>query len=118
EGSDQVLSQLVVDANLAANRCVDLREQRRGNVDERDAAQVGGGSEAGDVTDDPSAERDEGRGTVGVRTDERVVDSRYGAEVLRALAVRDKNGLSRGNRPSRPLPVELPDERARHDEAP
>ena len=61
ERADQVLAERVVDADLAADRAVHLREQRRRHVHERDAAQVGRGGEPGHVADDAAAERDERR---------------------------------------------------------
>ena len=70
EGADQVLAERVVHADLAADRAVHLREQRRRHVDERDAAQVGRRREAGHVADDAAAEGDERRRAVGVRADQ------------------------------------------------
>ena len=46
ECADQVLSQRVVHADLAADRAVHLRQQRRRDMHERDAAQKRGGRES------------------------------------------------------------------------
>ena len=62
ERADQVLAQRVVDADLAADRAVDLRQQRRRHLDDRDAAQIGRRREAGDVADDAAADGDERAG--------------------------------------------------------
>ena len=61
ERADQVLAERMVDADLAADGAVDLREQRRRHVDERDAAQVGGRGESGHVADDAAADGDDRR---------------------------------------------------------
>ena len=93
EGADQVLAERMVDADLAADRAVHLRQQRRRHVHERDAAQVGRRGEARHVADDAAAERDERRRAIGVRADQRVVDARDGRELLVALAVGDEDRL-------------------------
>ena len=49
--ADQVLALRMVDADLAADRAVDLREQRRRHLDDGDAAQVRRRGEAGDVAE-------------------------------------------------------------------
>ena len=117
EGADQVLAERVVDAHLAADGAVHLRQQRRRHVHERDAAQVGRGGEAGHVADDAAAEGDERGRAVGVRADERVVDAR---DRLRAVLKRSPSGTRIGSSTPAALSraaVEPPDERARHDEA-
>ena len=59
ERADHVLAARVVDAGLAADRGVDLREQRGRHLHEVDAALVAGGGEAGHVADHAAAERDD-----------------------------------------------------------
>ena len=44
--ADQVLAERVIDAGLAADRAVDLRQQRRRHVHDRHAAQIRRGREA------------------------------------------------------------------------
>ena len=95
---------------------VDLRQQRRRHVHERDAAQVAGRGEAGHVADDAAAEGDERRGAIGVGADERIVDARDRLQLLEALAVRHEDRLAEAGA-DQPCAVEPPDERARHDEA-
>ena len=87
-------------------------------MDQRDAAEVGGGGEARHVADHAAPEGDERRGTVGVRTDERVVDACDRREPFVALAVRHQNRLLDAGRARKPLAVQPPDEWTRDHEAP
>ena len=59
ERADEVLRRRQVDAGLAADRRVHLTHERRRHGDPREAAQVRGGREAGDVGGTAAAERDE-----------------------------------------------------------
>ena len=59
EGADEVLALRRVDRGLAADRAVDLRQQRRRHLHEIDAAQQRRRGKAGDIADDAAAERDE-----------------------------------------------------------
>ena len=58
EGADEVLAGRMVDAGLAADAGVDLRQQRGRHLHERHAAHEGRGGEAGQVADDAAAEGD------------------------------------------------------------
>ena len=62
--ADQVLAERMVDAGLAADGAVDLREQRRRDLHDRNAAQVGGRGKAGRVAHDPAAERHDAAGAI------------------------------------------------------
>src|SRR6185295_15135591 len=104
-------------ADLAADRAVHLGQQRRRNVDERDAAQVRGRRIAGHVADDAAAERDQRRAAVGGRLHERVVDARDGRQLLGAFAVRHEDRLDLFRAAREALAVQPPHERARDDEA-
>ncbi len=64
ERADQVLAAWVVDARLAADGGVDLRQQRGGQLDDGQAAQQRRRREAAEVADDAAAERDERRPTL------------------------------------------------------
>ena len=75
ERADQVLAERMVDADLAADRAVHLREQRRRHMHQRDAPQVGRRREARHVADHAAAEGDERGRAIGVRADERIVDA-------------------------------------------
>ena len=108
----------MVDADLAADRAVDLREQRRRHVDERDAAQVGRRREAGHVADHAAAEGDHRRRAVGAGADQRVVDAGDGRELLEPLAVGHEDRLLDRDRARQLRAVQPPDQRARDDEAP
>jgi hypothetical protein len=59
EAADQVLAGPRVDARLAADRGIDLGQERRRNLDEVDAAQQNRGGETGQVADHPAAQRDQ-----------------------------------------------------------
>ena len=63
--ADKVLTLGEVDAGLAADRGVHLREQRRGYLDNVDPAHVDGGQETSDVAGDTSAERHDAGCAVG-----------------------------------------------------
>ena len=65
EGADEVLAGREVHADLAADRRVDLRQQRRRHLDERDAAQEGRGREARHVADDAAPDGHDDRPAVG-----------------------------------------------------
>src|SRR5690606_23641527 len=56
EGAEQVLAVRRIDAGLAADRAVDLRQQRGRELDEIHAAPGNGGGEAGEVADHPAPE--------------------------------------------------------------
>ena len=65
KGADQVLAERQVHADLAADRAVHLREKRRRDLHERDAAQERGGRKARGVADDAAADRDERAAAIG-----------------------------------------------------
>ena len=89
ERADQVLALRVVHRGLAADRGVDLRQQRGGHLHDREAAQQRGGREAAEVADDAAAERDERRPALDARLEQAIVDEREPGEALVLLAVRD-----------------------------
>ena len=113
--ADQVLAQRVVDAHLAADGAVHLRQQRRGHLHQRDAAQEAGGGEPRGVADDAAANGHERAAAVGAAADQRVVDPRHRRQRLVALAVGDEDRVA-GNRPLDRRAVVTPDPRARHHE--
>src|SRR3569623_2809177 len=59
ECADQVLAGARVTRGLAADRAVDLREQRGGHLDEAAAALEDRASEPDEIADHPAAERDD-----------------------------------------------------------
>ena len=117
EGADQVLPERMVDADFSADRRVDLRQQRRRHVDQRDAAQIRGRGEPGHVADHAAAEREQRRGAIGVGANQRLVDARDILQVLEALAVGDEDRLAEAGF-RQPRSMQPPDERARDDEPP
>ena len=93
EGADQVLAERVIDAHLAADRAVDLREQRGRDLDQPDAAQVRGRDEPRHVADDAAADRDDAGAAIGLQLDQRFVRARDRRELLVALAVGQQDRL-------------------------
>src|SRR5205085_10967610 len=75
KGADEILSQWMVDARFAADRAVNLREQRGRHLHDRNSTQVSGRREPGDVAGYAATNRHNGTRSIGTRTDERVVDS-------------------------------------------
>ena len=74
EGADEVFAGGVVDAGFPADAGVDHREERGGDLDERDAAQDGGGDEARHVADDAPSQRQHRRVALDALGQQRVVD--------------------------------------------
>lgn len=98
EGADQVLAAGEVDPDLTADRAVDLGEQGGGDLDESEAAEVGGGDEPGEVAGDASAQGDEEGLPFEAVSGELVVALGNDAEGLRFLARRhgDERGVEAG----------------------
>ena len=57
--TDEVFAGGEVDTRLPAHRAIDHRQERRRHLIEIDAALVGGGGKAGEVTDHATADREE-----------------------------------------------------------
>ena len=92
EGADQVLAVRRVDAGLAADRRVDLRQQRRRHLHEIDAAAHAGRGKAGEIADDAAAERDDQIAALDARVDDRLADAVEAGVALGALARGDADG--------------------------
>ena len=88
ERADHVLAERMVDAGLAADGRVDLREQRRRHLHEGHAALVDRGRESGEVADDAAAERDQHRRALRAHLEEAGQDVLQRRPVLVRLAVR------------------------------
>ena len=89
--ADEILAAGMIDAGLAADRRIHLREQRRWHLHERDAALVTGGGEASHVADHAAAQRNDAgiaREAVG---DQHVEHARDVRERLVHLAVRQRH---------------------------
>ncbi len=91
ERADQIFSRPVIHAGLAADAGIDLGEQRRGDLHAGNAAEIAGGGKAGDVADDPAAQRDERRAALEPLRDEPVVDGRNRVEIFVLLARRQEH---------------------------
>ena len=101
ERADQVLAVARVDAGLAADRRVDLRQQRRRHLHEIDAAPHHRGGEAREIADHAAAQRNDQVAALDTRREHRVADLLEMREALGALARRhdDRRGaetLQRG----------------------
>ncbi len=74
EGAHHVLAAWMVDARLAADGRIHLRQQGRWNLDEGYAALIGRGGESSQVANHPAAERNERRAAVATRGEQCIVD--------------------------------------------
>ena len=117
ERADQVLAERMVDADLAADGTVDLREQRSRHVRQGDAPQVGRRRETHHVADHAAADGDDGDAALGRHADQGVVDPGDGLGVLGALAVGDEDAFPAAERPRHGRAVRFPDRRTRDDDA-
>ena len=88
EGADHVLAQRVVDARLAADGGIDLRQQGGGHLHEADAAHVAGRRIAGQVADHAAAQRHQGGLAVAFIGQQRVEDLHQAGPVFIFFAVR------------------------------
>ena len=86
ERADQILAEPVVDAGLAADAGVDLRQQRRRHLDDRDAAQERRRDEADHVADHAAADRHHEVAAIGPDLDQPVVHRLDATQRLPLLA--------------------------------
>ena len=91
EGADQVFSQPVVDRGLAADAGVDLRDDGGGHLDKGDAAEEGGGHEAGQVADHAPAQGQDPGAAVEFGLDELSEDLFGGGQVFVGVAPWDEH---------------------------
>ena len=103
EGAEQVLAVRRIDAGLAADRGIDLRQQRGRHLHEIDAAPQDRRREAGEIADDAAAERDHQIVALDLGRDQRFADFLEAGIALGALAFldddprgRDAGGRQRG----------------------
>ena len=61
ERADEIFARLEIDADLAADRRINLRQQRGGHLDKVDAAQVRRGDKPREISDNSTAERNDER---------------------------------------------------------
>ena len=74
KGAEQVLAMRRVDAGLAADRGIDLRQQRGRHLHEIDAAADDRCGKAGEIADHAAAERDDEIVALDLRRDQRFAD--------------------------------------------
>jgi len=123
EAADEIFSCGEIDSGFSADGGVDLRQERRRDLDVADAPHVNGSEEAGDVAEDSATEGEEERVAVGSGVGELVGEGFDVGEAFVAFAAREKkNGrgffvvfwkrCEEGFRP------ESPDLRRSNDEGP
>ena len=96
----------MVDADLAADGAIDHRQQRGRHHQQRQAAVVGRGDEAGQVADDAAADRDDQRLAIGLQVGQAVVEvgrrtsdfcaSPDGSTAMRGAEAGGGQGVGRG----------------------
>ena len=79
-----------IDRGLAADRGVGHRDERRRQLDDRDAAEQRRRDEAGEIADDAAAERDDRRAAIEAARDQLVAQPLVGRERLARLAGLDR----------------------------
>ena len=92
KGADDVLGTGVVDADLAADRAVDLGQQGGGHHDQRQPARVGRRGKAGQVADHASAQGQHHGVPIGTELDQSIVEQGGRIEALGRLAGRQHGG--------------------------
>ena len=98
ERADEVLAGRHVDAGLAADRAVDLSQQRGGDLDEIDAAQQDRRRETGKIADHAAAQRDNLRRALAACRDHGVQHMRKLRDILAGLAGRNDGVFAANSR--------------------
>ena len=121
EGPDEVLAVTRVDAGLAADGRIHLREQRRRDLHEAHAPAHDGRREAGKVADDAPAQGDDEIAALDAGRQHGVADMRQALVAFRRLARRhhDHGAADAALREARdqPVGIERGDRLVRHDDA-
>src|SRR5262249_18292934 len=86
ERPDEVLAVVRIDCGLAADRGIDLRQQRGGNLDIVETTADNRGGKAGEIADDAAAERYHDISALDARGNQRFADSLEHREAFRSLA--------------------------------
>ena len=94
ERADQILAVLGIDGGLAADRGIDLRQQRGGHLHVIETAAHHGGRKAGQIPDHAAAQRDHEVAALDARRDQGLADVLEDRKALGALARR--HGHDRG----------------------
>ena len=95
ERADQILAVGGIDRGLAADRGIDLRQQRGRHLHIIESAPHRGRREAGEIADDAAAERDHEIAALDARGDDRLADLFEHAKALRAFADRNDHAARR-----------------------
>ena len=74
ESADEIFADGMIDACFAADAGIDHGEKSRRNLNERNAAEDGGGDEADDITNDAATEGEDGGGAFDVGSEERIIE--------------------------------------------
>ncbi len=93
EQADQILALRRVDAGLAADRAIHLRQQGRRRLHEIDAAQQNAGGETNEVADDAAAQRDQQGAALDAEREDAFAQVAQMSEVLRLFARRQNDGV-------------------------
>jgi hypothetical protein len=91
---DHVLAHWMIDACLATDRRIHLREQRRRNLDKRHASHVAGGGESCHVTHHPAAKRVHDRLAIAAVLQQRIEDQVERFPILVRLSVREHHPVN------------------------
>jgi len=115
--TDQVLAERVIDADLSADRAVDLCKECRRHVNEGNPAQERRRRKSRRVADDPASDCDDRASSIGVGPNERLVDLRDRLQVLVALTVGKKDRVPVSEGRTQPVAMKAPHDGTRHDKA-
>ena len=88
EGADQVLALAGIDRGLAADRGIDLRQQRGRHLHKVEAAPDDGGGKSGEIADHSAAQRDHEVGALDTGFDQSLAQALEHGKALGALARR------------------------------
>src|SRR5579859_2756234 len=113
KGPDDVFGARMVDGRLAANTVVYLGLKASGHLHQRHTAQVRGGDEADQITDDTTADGDDRLAALGAALGQPVPEPRRVLQALRPLARGNGKGMRLearlAERRRDPWPVRWPD---------
>ena len=86
----------MVDGGFAADRRIDLRQQRGGHLHKRHAAHIAGGGKAGHVANHPAAQRKQHRFAIAPVAQQGVKNQVEGLPVFVLFAIGQHHGVNKG----------------------